>query len=288
MELSISHLTKRYPHKVALEDFSFQMQEGIYGLLGANGAGKSTLMNLITDNICRDSGEICYNGTDILKLGNQYRKHIGYMCQQQGEYPNFSAYSFLLYMAELKGIPKKEAKKQSRFLLEKMNLQDVAGEKINGFSGGMKQRVLLAQALLGNPDILLLDEPTAGLDPQERIRIRNFISELSANKIILLATHVVSDIACIADQVLLLKEGKVVTKGTPQELIASLEGKVWERGCGKEEIHSLQMQYPTGNVVQKKEGLAFRVNADCMQTPFIPVTEGIDLEDVYLYYIGNS
>ena len=135
---------------------------------------------------------------------------------------------------------------------------------------------------------MLLDEPTAGLDPQERIRIRNFISELSANKIILLATHVVSDIACIADQVLLLKEGKVVTKGTPQELISSLEGKVWERGCGKEEIHSLQMQYPTGNVVQKKEGLAFRVNADCMQTPFIPVTEGIDLEDVYLYYIGNS
>ena len=240
MKLEIKNLSKRYGEKVALDDLSIQLEYGIYGLLGENGAGKSTLMNLITDNIKRDTGEILIQGKEILKYGDSFRSMIGYMCQQQGEFPEFSAYSFLMYMAELKGIGKREAREQSMSLLEKLNLDQVADKKVNGFSGGMKQRVMLAQALLGNPRILLLDEPTAGLDPRERIRIRNLISELSKNKIILLATHVVSDVACIADNILLMRQGELIRQGTPVELIDSIRDKVWERNCKKEELAVLQ------------------------------------------------
>lgn len=186
MELKLEHVTKQYKDKIALDDFSITLTPGIYGILGENGAGKSTLMNLITDNSKRTSGNILLDGKEILHMGAEYRRHIGYMPQQQGEYPNFSALSFLLYMAEAKGIKKKQARKEAEELLELVNLDDVKKKKVNTFSGGMKQRVMLAQALLGGPDILLLDEPTAGLDPKERIRIRNLILKLSKQKIILL------------------------------------------------------------------------------------------------------
>lgn len=285
MKLEIKNLSKRYGDKVALDDFSITLESGIYGLLGENGAGKSTLMNLITDNIKRDEGEILIQGKDILKYGDSFRSLVGYMCQQQGEFPDFSAYSFLMYMAELKGIAKREAREQSIQLLEKLNLSQVADKRVNGFSGGMKQRVMLAQALLGNPKILLLDEPTAGLDPRERIRIRNLISELSKNKIILLATHVVSDVACIADKILLMRQGELVTQGTAIELIDSIQNKVWERTCRKEELGILQAKYPSGNVEQRREGLVFRVVGDDMESPFLQVNDNINLEDVYLYYL---
>lgn len=285
MKLEIKNLSKRYGDKVALDDFSITLESGIYGLLGENGAGKSTLMNLITDNIKRDEGEILIQGKDILKYGDSFRSLVGYMCQQQGEFPDFSAYSFLMYMAELKGIAKREAREQSIQLLEKLNLSQVADKRVNGFSGGMKQRVMLAQALLGDPKILLLDEPTAGLDPRERIRIRNLISELSKNKIILLATHVVSDVACIADKILLMRQGELVTQGTAIELIDSIQNKVWERTCRKEELGILQAKYPSGNVEQRREGLVFRVVGDDMESPFLQVNDNINLEDVYLYYL---
>lgn len=285
MKLEIKNLSKRYGDKVALDDFSITLESGIYGLLGENGAGKSTLMNLITDNIKRDEGEILIQGKDILKYGDSFRSLVGYMCQQQGEFPDFSAYSFLMYMAELKGIAKREAREQSIQLLEKLNLSQVADKRVNGFSGGMKQRVMLAQALLGEPKILLLDEPTAGLDPRERIRIRNLISELSKNKIILLATHVVSDVACIADKILLMRQGELVTQGTAIELIDSIQNKVWERTCRKEELGILQAKYPSGNVEQRREGLVFRVVGDDMESPFLQVNDNINLEDVYLYYL---
>lgn len=285
MKLEIKNLSKRYGEKVALDDLSIQLEYGIYGLLGENGAGKSTLMNLITDNIKRDTGEILIQGKEILKYGDSFRSMIGYMCQQQGEFPEFSAYSFLMYMAELKGIGKREAREQSMSLLEKLNLDQVADKKVNGFSGGMKQRVMLAQALLGNPRILLLDEPTAGLDPRERIRIRNLISELSKNKIILLATHVVSDVACIADNILLMRQGELIRQGTPVELIDSIRDKVWERNCKKEELAVLQAEYPSGNVEQRREGLVFRMVGDYFEAPFVQVNDNINLEDVYLYYL---
>ena len=224
MQLEIKHLTKRYGDKTALDDFSYCFDAGIYGILGANGAGKTTLMNLITDNVRRDAGEIRFNGTDVLKLGKRFRSVLGYMPQQQGMYPDFSARAFLLYMAELKEIPRKQAREQVEALLEMVNLQDAAHKKLGGFSGGMRQRVLLAQALLGDTAVLILDEPSAGLDPRERLRIRKYIAQLASDRIVFLTTHIVSDIESIAKDVLLMKQGKLVTHGAPEALIESVGG----------------------------------------------------------------
>ena len=222
MELKILNLTKKYGEKVALDNFSFSFSNGVYGFLGANGAGKSTLMNLITDNVKRTEGEILCDGVDILRLGKKFRSKIGYMPQQQGMYEDYSAKDFLRYVAQIKEIPTKEAKKEVKELLEFVNLADVADKKLAGFSGGMRQRILLAQALLGNPQVLILDEPTAGLDPKERLRIREYIYNLAMNRIVLISTHIVSDIESIADEVLLMKNGKLLSHGTPTELITKV------------------------------------------------------------------
>ena len=225
MELTVENLTKKYGEKVALREFSYTFTPGIYGILGANGAGKSTLMNLITDNVKRTEGQILWDGTDILKLGASFRKLLGYMPQQQGMYSDFSARAFLRYMADVKGLKRKDAKAQIEQLLELVNLKDVAHKKLGGFSGGMRQRVLLAQALLGEPQILILDEPTAGLDPKERLRLRQYISDLAQDRIVFLTTHIVSDIESIATDVLLMKDAQLVRHGTPEELIDSVQGK---------------------------------------------------------------
>ena len=220
--LTLQHVTKRYGDLTALSDFTMRFVPGIYGILGANGAGKSTMMNLITDNIRRDEGEILYGKRDILELGDIFRGVLGYMPQQQGIYEHMTAESFVSYMGRLKGLKGTELKNECDRVLELTNLADVRHKAAGGFSGGMKQRLLLSQALLGNPKVLLLDEPTAGLDPRERIRIRNFIKELSKDRIVLLATHIVSDIESIADQVLLMKKGKLIKTDTPQQLIDSV------------------------------------------------------------------
>ena len=293
MELQLEHLSKTYGTVQALKDISYTFKPGIYGILGANGAGKSTMINLITDNVARDKGRaggsILYDGQDILKLGSIFRGIIGYMPQQQGFYEDFSPKAFLRYMAEIKGIKGKNekgqtVKEQIDELLEVVNLTGVAYKKIGGFSGGMKQRVLLAQALLGDPDILILDEPTAGLDPKERIAIRNYIAELSRNKIILFATHVVSYIECIADYVLLLKKGEIIAMGTPVELIEKMHGKVAEITCTLDEVGKLQEKYHIGNIRQRKNGIALRLVGDELPDEAVMVDENIDLEDVYLYY----
>ena len=225
MELVIEHLTKKYGEKVALREFSYTFTPGIYGILGANGAGKSTLMNLIADNVKRNEGQILWDGTDILKLGASFRKLLGYMPQQQGMYSDFSARAFLRYMADVKGLNRKQANRQIEELFELVNLKDAAHKKLVGFSGGMRQRVLLAQALLGEPQILILDAPTAGLDPKERLRLRQYIADLAENRIVFLTTHIVSDIESIATDVLLMKDGALVRHGTPDELIQSVQGK---------------------------------------------------------------
>ena len=214
MELQLTEVTKKYGDKVALGNFSFTFQQGIYGILGANGAGKSTMMNLITDNLKRDGGEITFEGSDIRKLGAAYRRVLGYMTQQQGLYEGMTAESFLVYMARLKEIPRKAVQGEIDRVLEMTNLADVRHKKVGSFSGGMKQRVLLAQALLGDPKVLILDEPTAGLDPKERARLRDHIYRLSQNRIVLLATHIVSDIEAIADSILLMRQGKLLCSGT--------------------------------------------------------------------------
>lgn len=300
MELQLEGLSKTYGTVQALRKVTYTFKPGIYGILGANGAGKSTMINLITDNVSRDNGSdggrILYDGEDILKLGKRFRAIVGYMPQQQGFYEDFSPKAFLKYMAEIKGVKKikttddngnevvKTVNQQIDELLEVVNLTKVAYKKIGGFSGGMKQRVLLAQALLGNPKILILDEPTAGLDPKERISIRNYIAELSKDKIILFATHVVSDIECIADKVLLLKSGEIIATGTPVELIESMAGKVGEITCTLDEVGELQKEYKIGNIRQRKNGLALRVVGDELPEEAVKVGDNIDLEDVYLYY----
>ena len=225
MQLQVQELSKYYGSKRALDHFNYTFQEGIYGILGANGAGKSTLMNLITDNVKRTGGSIFYNGEEILSMGRKFRSLIGYMPQQQGMYEQFSARAFLFYMAEIKGLKKKEAKKQVEELLCLVHLEKDAHRKLGGFSGGMRQRVLLAQALLGNPQVIILDEPTAGLDPKERIRLRNHIALLAQNRIVFLATHIVSDIETIADQVFLMKDGGLIASGTPSRLLEDVGGK---------------------------------------------------------------
>lgn len=300
MELQLEGLSKTYGTVQALRKVTYTFKPGIYGILGANGAGKSTMINLITDNVSRDNGSdggrILYDGEDILKLGKRFRAIVGYMPQQQGFYEDFSPKAFLKYMAEIKGVKRikttddngnevvKTVNQQIDELLEVVNLTKVAYKKIGGFSGGMKQRVLLAQALLGNPKILILDEPTAGLDPKERISIRNYIAELSKDKIILFATHVVSDIECIADKVLLLKSGEIIATGTPVELIESMAGKVGEITCTLDEVGELQKEYKIGNIRQRKNGLALRVVGDELPEEAVKVGDNIDLEDVYLYY----
>lgn len=292
MELELRELSKSYGSVKALNKISYTFKPGIYGILGANGAGKSTMINLITDNVSRDSnngGNILYDGEDILKLGKKFRAIVGYMPQQQGFYEDFSPKAFLKYMAEVKGLKRKNEEgksvaQQIDELLEVVNLTSVAYKKIGGFSGGMKQRVLLAQALLGNPKVLILDEPTAGLDPKERIGIRNYIAELSKDKIILFATHFVSDIECIADKVILVKKGQIVATGTPVELIEKMQGKVAELTCTLEDVGKLQEQYKVGNIRQRKNGLALRLVGDTLPDEAVKVEDNIDLEDVYLYY----
>ncbi len=288
MELKFENLTKNYKTKIALNHFTVSLTEGIYGILGPNGAGKSTLMNLLTDNVKRTSGNIYFNGKEILTLKEKFRREIGYMPQQQGMYDEFSANRFLYYIAGVKGIPKKQAKQEISALLDLVGLSSVAHRRLGSFSGGMKQRVLLAQALLGNPSILILDEPTTGLDPEERIRIRNYISELSTNKIVLFATHVVSDIESIATEVLLIRQGELLKKASPLALIEEISGKVGEGLVTREEVAVLQKKYQIGNVYQGRQGLKLRLVADELPEGFVPVTDHIDLEDVYLYYLEGQ
>lgn len=287
MKLELVDLTKRYGDFVALDHMNITFTAGIYGILGANGAGKSTMMNLLTDNISRTGGQILFDGTDILKLGKDFRRMLGYMPQQQGFYEHMTAQAFLYYMADLKGIPKKQAGKEIDALLDATNLSDVRHKKLGGYSGGMKQRVLLAQALLGDPKVVILDEPTAGLDPKERIRIRNFISTMSRNRIILLATHIVSDIESISDQILMMKKGQMVGIGTPGELIESVAVKVKEMPCPPEELDHMQEQYKVGNIFQRRGETWVRIIGDNLPAEGQYVEDHLSLEDVYLYYLGE-
>lgn len=214
MELTLQNVSKKYGEKTALDNISLTLSQGIYALLGPNGAGKTTMMNLITGNLKPTSGKLLWDGQETVQMGAVYRSLIGYAPQQQALYDTFSGSRFLSYMAALKGIPKKQMKEEIRRVLDYVNLTEAANESIGAYSGGMKQRILIAQAILGNPKLLILDEPTAGLDPKERVRIREKIKALSGDKVILVSTHVVSDIQSIAKEVLLLKKGRLADRGS--------------------------------------------------------------------------
>ena len=246
MEIKIRELCKSYGKKKALQNFDATFENGIYGILGPNGAGKSTLMNILTDNLLRDSGRILCGGKDILKWGAAYRKSLGYMPQQQQLYETFTVTEFLAYMGTLKGMKKKEIRARMELLFPLLNLDKVKRKKIKELSGGMKQRVLLLQALLNDPKILILDEPTAGLDPKERIRIRNLISDLSQDRIVLIATHVVSDIEFISKEILLMKNGRLIDKASPEQLQAKIQGKVFEMSVGQQELEEVKEKFAGG------------------------------------------
>ena len=290
MELKINNLSKTYKKGAvkALDDFSITLTPGVYGLLGPNGAGKSTLMNIITDNLNADSGEVIYNGENIKKLGKDFRAVLGYMPQQQGLYDDFTLNRFLWYMAALKGLKRKEAKEKITKLLETVNLTDSAHKKLGAFSGGMKQRALIAQALLNEPEILILDEPTAGLDPKERIRIRNFISEIAKDKIVLISTHVVSDIEFIAKEIILLKEGHLVSHDTCENLAKGIADKVYEIEISQEDLLYFQNTYRVSNLYRNGDRIILRTVTDNLPEGYKSTKVSPTLEDLYLYVFENG
>lgn len=287
MELTLSHLSKSYDggKTFALNDFSKVFHSGVYGLLGANGAGKSTLMNLMTQNLNPDKGDIRWNGQKVKAMGRDYRTLLGYMPQQQNLYDDFTGEEFLWYMAALKGLKKKQAGERINSLLKTVNLKEAGFKKIHAYSGGMKQRLLIAQALLNDPAILIMDEPTAGLDPRERIRIRNFISEIATGKIVILATHVISDIEFIAREILFVRKGKLIQQGEPKQLLKNLDGMVWNVYMNEKELLRYEKEHiPIVSLAYAGEKICARIlNAD---RPGWGTAEEAQptLEDVYFYY----
>lgn len=284
--LDITDLTKQYIKKAppALQEFSYSFADGIYGLLGPNGAGKSTLINLIVGNLSPNKGEILYEGKQIRDLGSSYRSIIGYMPQQQQLYEGFTIKRFLFYFAALKGLDKAEAGERIRSLLEVVGLTGAAGKRLGALSGGMKQRVLIAQALLNDPKILILDEPTAGLDPKERMNIRNFIYSIAQDKTILLATHVISDIELIARELIFLREGKQLLCGTPDQVIDAVRGEIWEAEIAKNEYSEINRKYAQNRIIGERDGKVM-LKIIAKEKPLCGVVRpaAVSLEDVYLY-----
>lgn len=283
MELVIDRLTKQYKNKIAADRISLTLTKGVYGLLGANGAGKTTLMRMLCGVLKPTGGEVKFNGIDVNH--EDYRDALGYLPQDFGYYPEFTAREFLYYMASLKGLTKQRAKEKSAELLEIVSLSDVAKKKIKTFSGGMKQRLGISQALLNNPQILILDEPTAGLDPKERIKFRNLISQLGADRIVLLSTHIVSDIESIANVVLIMKDGQIIHKGNINEIITVIQNKIFECTVDNKTAESLMNIYPVINIRQENGRTFLRLVSDKIPCDNAVAAQAT-LEDLYLYYFS--
>lgn len=287
MELKMIKLTKQFGDFTAVDHMNLTMTNGVYGLLGVNGAGKTTLMRMICTLLQPSSGKILCNGKDIFKMGAEYRKLLGYLPQDFGFYPEFTVKDYLLYIAALKGIRPAVAKKRVKDLISKVGLSKAANKKMKKLSGGMKRRAGIAQAMLNDPKILVLDEPTAGLDPNERIRFRNLISELSEDRLVLLSTHIVSDVEYIANEIWLMKDGQLLHQGTADELIRSMPENVWKCYADKSDVPVLMKRYKISNIKSEPHGVELRIIS--REKPFPDaVMEEANLEDVFLYYFGEK
>ena len=288
MKLSLQGVSKLYSGKVwGLKDFSLEVGPGILGLLGPNGAGKSTLMRILATITKPTSGAVTWNDVDILRSPNRLRAVLGYLPQDFGVYPNLNAVEFLEYLAAAKGLNRKTARQRIQELLEVVNLVEARKRPLGGFSGGMRQRVGIAQALLNDPELLIVDEPTAGLDPEERLRFRNLLSELSGARIVILSTHIVSDVEACAASIALIARGHLITSASPEELLRSVEGKVWETVVPSADLPALRQQYLTGSTMHRSDGVHLRIVAE--EAPGSgAVPQPPTLEDAYLYWVSGK
>ena len=287
MELKLTELTKTFGSVNAVDHVSYTLGRGVYGLLGVNGAGKTTLMRMLTTLVKPTSGAITLDGKDIFGLDRSYRNLLGYLPQEFGVYPEFTVQDYLLYIASIKGLRPGAAKERVKALLHQVGLTKARNKKMKALSGGMKRRAGIAQAMLNDPKILILDEPTAGLDPNERIRFRNLISELASDRIVLLSTHIVSDIESIADEILLMKDGKITTSGTAEDLIAAMPEDVWSITVPREAAGNYLKSFKVSNVRSVPGGAQLRVLSALQPSPEA-VLEDATLEDLFLSYFGEK
>jgi ABC-type multidrug transport system ATPase subunit len=288
MKLTITDLGKQFRSDFwGLRDFSLDIKPGILGLLGPNGAGKSTFMRMLATITKPTDGKILWNDVDIVKSPDALRAILGYLPQDFGVYPNLNAVEFLEYMAAIKGLDSLIAKKRIDELLQLVNLRDAAKRPLGGYSGGMKQRVGIAQALLNDPQLLIVDEPTVGLDPEERVRFRNLLSDLSGERIVILSTHIVSDVEATATRIALVHKGRLLCESAPEELLRQLDGKVWEWCVASDDLMAFKQKHIVSGTIRRSDGVQIRV-----VSPSQPEAQAYivspNLEDAYLYFIGGK
>jgi ABC-2 type transport system ATP-binding protein len=288
MDLIIESVSKKYGTGLwALKDFNLSLKPGILGLVGPNGAGKSTLMRILATITKPTSGKIIFDGIDLLQNPNQIRKALGYLPQDFGIYPNLNAVEFLEYLAAIKGLDKRSASQRIDELLQVVNLSEVCKQPLGGYSGGMKQRIGIAQALLNDPRLLIVDEPTAGLDPEERIRFRNLLSDLSGDRIVILSTHIVSDIEASATRIAVIRKGRLLFDAMPEELLQEVDGKVWEWIVPSGDLQSIKQRYAICGTVRHRDGVEVRVvSASCPDEKACLTPPR--LEDAYLHLIAEK
>lgn len=286
MKLQIEKVSKRYRKGLlALSSFSLELKPGVLGLLGPNGAGKTTLMSILATITKATDGRVLWNGADIAVHPDMLRSVLGYLPQDFGVYPNLSAVEFLQYLAAVKGLDSATAARRIEGLLELVNLTEVRKRPLGGYSGGMKQRVGIAQALLNDPQLLIVDEPTAGLDPEERVRFRNLLSDLSGERIVILSTHIVSDVEATATDIALIAKGTLVAHATPEALLQQVEGKVWEGVVSSADLNAAKQQFLIGSTTRRSDGVHVRVLGDEPPAGAKPVPP--NLEDAYLYCLNQ-
>ena len=287
MQLALEKVSKLYGGRLqALREFQLELKPGVLGLLGPNGAGKSTLMRILATITRASAGRVLWNGTDTAREPDALRKVLGYLPQDFGVYPHLSALEFLEYLAAVKGLEQRGARRRITELLELVNLADVAKRPLGGFSGGMRQRVGIAQALLNDPQLLIVDEPTAGLDPEERVRFRNLLSELAGERIVILSTHIVSDVEAVATSIALIAHGRLVAHGAPEALLTAVEGRVWEVLVPSAALNELRRQHLVSNAAHRSDGVHARVVAEKAPPGTLKPLEP-SLEDAYLAMLAT-